>query len=388
MQIVMILYNSLPFDPRVFKEAYVLSEAGYDVSVLDVDLKLGESPIPRGVTRRTVLKTSFLKRTSVGGVFRFWMACLKYLVQNRQSIDIVHAHDLTGLPPAFAISVLCPRIRLVYDSHENFPEAAMDELSYLHYAVFLGLELVCSTRVDWLFSVSPCCLRTLSHRIGAHPFLLMNVPDLGRIESQLGYIPRWKPPRNDGAVRIVCPSVIRARRGFERLPEAAEILNATDVARFEFLIVGDGPLLPYLRRVVEERGLEDYFTFTGRVSFEEVLRIMVECDMAIAMYEEGWNTNSGLSNKIFEYMMVGVPFIYSNLTQSLPLLERVNAYILQNPTSAQDIANAILTLSDSPARMMEISEKGPPLIINRFNWSKESERLLRVYREIHEEVFG
>ena len=352
----MLLYNSLPYDPRVVKEVRVLSNAGYSVTVLDLDLMLGNRPNPRGARRLSVLHMRLAKRNSLTGLLRFWIACLKYLIQNRQLIDVVHAHDLTGLPPAFAISILCPRIRLIYDSHETFPEAARDELSYMHYVLFLGLELVCASRVDWLISVSPSILRTLSRRIKASPFLIMNTPDVDEIKAKLGSIPRWKGPRNDTIVKIACPSTIRTRRGFEKLPEAAKILNANGENKFKFLIIGDGPFLPELKQMVKEGELEQSFVFMGRVDFAETLRITGDCDMAFALYENGWNTNSGISNKIFEYMMVGIPFIYSNLTQSLPLLKMVNAQILENPASGKDVAGAIQILCSKINAMNEISK--------------------------------
>lgn len=388
IRICMVLYNSLPHDPRVIKEVRVLRDAGYNVSVLDVDLGLERRPNPRGVRRHTMLRINFLKRTSIGGLLLFWLACLKHLFRNRRLIDVVHVHDLTGLPPAFFISVLCPRIRLLYDSHENFPEAARDELSFLHYLLFLGLELICSIRIGWLVSVSPSCLRTLSHRIRARSYLLMNAPDLERIRRQLGHIPKWEGFLDDEVVKIACPSVIRPRRGFEKLPKAAEKLSANGMTNFKFFIIGDGPLLPELKRTVEEKELEQHFHFTGRVGFEEVLQIIVGCDLALAIYEEGWNNDSGLSNKIFEYMMVGIPFIYSSLKQSLPLLEMVGAYTLENPITGEDIANAVLALHNDPARMAEMAKKGPSLITTRFNWRKESQRLLKVYQSIHREMSG
>ena len=38
----MILYGSLPFDTRALREARVLSNQGYDVTVLDIDWGQGD----------------------------------------------------------------------------------------------------------------------------------------------------------------------------------------------------------------------------------------------------------------------------------------------------------------------------------------------------------
>jgi len=335
-----------------------------------------------------VTRMSIGERSSMRGLLKFWLTCFKSLLSRRRSIDVIHAHDLTGLPPAFAFVLLHPRTKLVYDSHELFPELARSKLSLLPYFVFLGIELLCGIRVDRLISVSPRILRILSNRIDASAVLLRNVPDLERNKSQLGRIPNSKGPRNDNTSRIVYPGRVLIQRGYEILLDAAEILRISRRNGFEFWIIGDGPLLPELTSMVKERGFEESFRFLGRVGFEELLNLMCECDIAIALYEDTPNNNLGISNKLLEYMTIGIPFIFTNLTQSLPILEEVGAWILENPVSGEDVASAILALHDNGARMNEMSKKGPCLIADRFNWSKESERLVKVYRDIHEEVFS
>jgi len=202
----------------------------------------------------------------------------------------------------------------------------------------------------------------------------------------LGHIPQWKGHRDNGTIKIIYPGAISIQRGYEQLPDAAQILKSNDEIEFQFFIVGDGPLLPELKRMVGDRDFGNYFTFTGRIGFDEMLQLMVECDIALALYEDTRNNSSGLSNKLFEYMMVGIPFIFTSLTQSMPILEKVGAPTLNHPTSGEAIANAILSLYGNPARMREISREGPQLIHSRFNWSTESERLVRVYREIRKTV--
>jgi len=383
MQIVMTLYGALSVDTRVLREVGTLLKNGYDITVLDVDFGEGKSYIPPGVTSCSVTRISIGKRASMVGLLKFWWACFKGLLSRRRSIDIIHAHDLTGLPPAFALALLHPRIKLVYDSHELFPELAHSKLSLLHSLVFLGIEILCGTCVDRLISVSPSILRILSNRIDAPAMLLRNVPDLEQIKSDLGHIPKWQGQNKDNMIRIAYPGRVLVQRGYEILLDAAEILRISGRSGFEFWIIGDGPLLPELTSMVDRRGLEDSFRFLGRVSFGELLSLMCECDIAIALYENTPNNNLGISNKLLEYMMVGIPFIFTNLTQSLPILQEVGAWILENPVSGEDVASAILSLHENSARMSEISKKGPRLIEDRLNWSKESERLVKVYREIH-----
>ncbi|MFW9888412.1 MAG: glycosyltransferase [Candidatus Thorarchaeota archaeon] len=382
IQIVMTLYGSLPVDTRVLREASVLHKSGYDVTVLDVGFGLKQDYVPEGVHRCSVIRIPFSQRISMKGLLRFWLKCFKGLLDRRRSIDIVHAHDLTGLPPAFAFVAMHPNTKLVYDSHELFPEAARSKLSTLQYLVFLGLELVCGILVNRLITVSPSILQILSKRISAPAVRLMNVPDLERIKLNLGYIPKWNGPRNDNTIRIAYPGRVLVQRGYEKIIDSAEILRTSGKRKFEFWIIGDGPLLPDLKDIIRKRNLEDLFKFTGRVAFEELLGYVSECDMAIGLYEDTPNNNLGLSNKLFEYMMIGVPFIFTNLTQSLPLLETVGAWVLENPVSGEALASAILSLHDDSARVKKLLDKGPNLIAMRFNWSTEAKSLVRLYKDI------
>ncbi len=130
----MTLYGSLPFDTRVLREARVLSSHGYDVTVLDIDWELGDRQTD--IKRDTIIKIPRKKRTSFWGLMRFWFASLREMLRRRESIDIIHAHDLTGLPPAFVYALMNPRTKLVYDSHE------------LSYALDIGKS------TDWVHPVT------------------------------------------------------------------------------------------------------------------------------------------------------------------------------------------------------------------------------------------
>ncbi|MHA1637011.1 MAG: glycosyltransferase, partial [Candidatus Thorarchaeota archaeon] len=375
------LYGYLPVDSRVLREAEALGTSGYNVTVFDMDGGYEEKSLA-GVREHHVMKIPLKKRITFKMLLLFWVKCLRLLLSNRASIDVVHAHDLTGLPPAAIFGFLNPRIKVIYDSHELFPEAAKEKLSFSSYIIFLGLELIFSKFVTKLISVSPIIVTALSKRIKAPAYLLMNVPNLAGIKSLLGCIPTWSDSRDSKKIRIAYSGMVLPRRGYEHLPTAAEILKTRYNTDCEIWIIGEGSFLSELKDMVKEKNLEDHFKFTGRVGFEKLLSLTADCDMAVSLYESTINNNAGLSNKIFEYMMIGVPFVFTNLTQSIPILERIGAMIISNPVSGENLADVIYSLYNNPTRMDQISGKGKHLVNSRMNWQRESETLLRVYDEL------
>ncbi|MHA2069711.1 MAG: glycosyltransferase, partial [Candidatus Thorarchaeota archaeon] len=321
------------------------------------------------------------KRQSFFGLLKFWIVCTLFLLKNRGSIDIIHAHDLTGLVPAWMLSKFIRNTRIIYDAHELFPEAAGDRMTVLHYMIFLGIEIVCARRVKYLINPGPMALRILAKRLGGIPVLLMNVPDLKRVKENLGEIPYWTEMNESETKRIAYSGNVLPHRGYKELVEAARILIEEHRESIEIWIIGDGPYLATVKSMVESLDLSNAFVFTGRVPYERLLSMTSSCDIAVALYSEPM-AQLGLSNKMFEYMMLGIPFLYPDARQSFPILSRINAVIIDNPVNAENLAESILMLFNDPERMNYISREGRKLIEDYFNWQIESQKLIQMYENI------
>ncbi len=381
MNIVMLLYKYFPIDSRVKREAKTLAQEGHDVTVVDLDSGNDQQSRVDGVERVSLLQVSPQRRNALIPMLSFWISALHYLVRSRKRIDVVHAHDLTALPPACAYVLRNRSTKLVYDSHELFPEAALDKLTYFHYVFFLCLELLCGLFVDHIISVSPIILNALSKRISAPRNLVMNVPDVEEIESKLGPIPLWKGGLGAN-IRIAYSGQVLKQRGYEEIVEAAILMKDMKVEPFLFYIIGGGPFLQALVELTQVNGVDDCFHFTGTVNYEDLLELTSNCDIALALYESTRNNNAGLSNKLFEYMAIGIPFIYTDLSQTMPILEKVGAYVIRNPYTPQDIVNAIETLRHDFARRSRIARLAPNMVKSVFNWSEASKNLISIYDEL------
>jgi glycosyltransferase involved in cell wall biosynthesis len=377
----MLLYGSLPIDNRVDREIRALVKKKHNVTILDTEMGYGEWKGCEGAKRIPIIRLPVSKRQSIGGLVRFWLACFKYLHRSRESIDVVHVHDLTGLPPAWLITTIVPRIRFVYDAHELFPEAARDRMTIWHYMLFLGIEIVCACRVDYLISPAPMALRILAKRLGGNPVLLMNVPDLQRARENLGEIPSWTGKNDSSTRKIAYSGNVLPLRGYKELVEVAKILNEDSSHKYEFWIIGDGPYLDTVKSMAESMNIADAFVFTGRVPFEELLSLTSLCDIAVALYSEPM-AHLGLSNKMFEYMMLGMPFLYPDARQSFPILSRIGAVIIDNPVNAENLAESILLLLNDSKQKEYISKEGRRLIADYFNWQIESQKLILMYENL------
>ena len=151
--------------------------------------------------------------------------------------------------------------------------------------------------------------------------------------------------------------------------------------KFEFWIVGDGIYLNSVKEMVRRYNLTKYFKFTGEVTHSELLKLTYNCDIAVGLYENIDNNNIMISNKIFEYMLVGIPFIFTSLKSSIPYIEEVNAIKIDFPLEPEIITEKILDLSENKKLQNKISVKSRALIKDQLNWKNESAKLINAYLE-------
>ena len=152
-------------------------------------------------------------------------------------------------------------------------------------------------------------------------------------------------------------------------------------ANFEFWIVGGGIYLNKVKEMVTKHNLTNHFIFTGAVPYFELLKLTYNCDIAVGLYQNTINNNVMISNKIFEYMLIGLPFIFTSLTSSKPYIDKVNAIKIDFPLIPERIADKILYLSDNKKLQHEISIKSRSLIKKKLNWKNESIKLAKAYLE-------
>ena len=386
MNVKMILYKNFISDTRVQREAILLAQNGYEIEVINCkDPKNNKTNINnyKPIKNSEIMEVQPRERKTVKSLLKFWILVLYYLIREKKIPHVIHAHDLTGLPPAVLYKILFPKVKLIYDSHELFPEAAKDKLNKFYWLCFLLIEFICSKFITILIGASPLQLKILKRRINKPQFCILNVPDLDFIKKDLDYENLKFHPfssNKEKKVKIIYSGGVYTHRGYDEfILSAAKLLEKDPY--FEFWIVGDGNYLNEIKKMVKKYKLTNHFFFTGAVPYCELLKLTYDSDIAVGLYENTDNNNIMISNKIFEYMLVGTPFIFTSLRSSKPYIEKVNAIKIDFPLNPEIIANTILYLSNNKKLQNEISIKSRKLVQEKLNWKNESAKLIKAYSE-------
>ena len=104
--------------------------------------------------------------------------------------------------------------------------------------------------------------------------------------------------------------------GVDHLVRAIRLLRE-DLRRDDLhaVFVGGGPEQPLIRAYADAQGVGDLCTFTGRVSDDDLCRILSSADVAVDPDPKtAWSDKSTM-NKIMEYMFFGLPIVCYDLTE-------------------------------------------------------------------------
>jgi glycosyltransferase involved in cell wall biosynthesis len=120
----------------------------------------------------------------------------------------------------------------------------------------------------------------------------------------------------------------------------------------------------------------------GVLPHKDVMKNLTKADLGIECSFPTPNYLYSESNKIFEYMSVGLPVLCSNLPRIKEIVEGSKCGICVNPLDTQAIANSIEYLMNNPNLRKELGENGRKAILEKYNWEKE--KLLEAYNKVLE----
>jgi len=217
MKILMILSNPFMVDPRVYKEAESLVDAGHEVTVIVWDRKHEYKPEENVDDVRVVrVYNSKVMKLLPNDLLRnpswWWHAYEKgvELYKNGFDFDVVHCHDLDTL----VVGVLLKQklgVKLVYDAHEVFGYMIAWDVPKIVTKIVFNMEKMLISKVDNIVTVTESVVDYFKSITNKPITLVMNCNDLFLGEYQ---VPDSK------IFSLVYIGVIHKRRFFPQLVDA------------------------------------------------------------------------------------------------------------------------------------------------------------------------
>lgn len=363
-----------------------MTEAGYDVSVICPQGK-GYDKSYEVINGVHIYRHPLREAESAAGYLReYWTALfhqlrLSFRVRRRQAIDAIQACNPPDL--MFLVALVHKMLfgtHFVFDHHDLGPELYVTKFGRkdLFYRLLCFFERQTFRMADASIATNETFRDIAISRGGMAPdrvVVVKSYPEAARFHRTIAD-PSLVVP---GKRLIGYIGIMGEQDGVDSLVRAlAEIVHVRNRDDIHGLIIGDGPELPRLRAMAAELGLAHVLRFSGYLSGQPLMAHLSALDVGIIPDPPNEFNDKLSMNKVFEYMMLGLPIVQFNLRQAIR--DAGNAAIVVAEHSPQALADGILALVDDPQRCYEMASVGRAVAEREFQWTTEARRYLGAYR--------
>ncbi len=150
-----------------------------------------------------------------------------------------------------------------------------------------------------------------------------------------------------------------------------------EVPNLAYLIVGDGDDLGYLQELARKHGVAQNVVFTGRVSDAELPLLYNLCDAFIMCSREDRTRRGTLAEgfgiSFVEASACGKPVIAGRSGGVSDAVQQGITGLLVNPTSVDEVADAIIRLLAEPKLAQSLGKNGRLWVESEMNWGRAAE---------------
>ncbi|MFK7845040.1 MAG: glycosyltransferase [Rhodothermales bacterium] len=370
VDIVFVVTGDLRYNSRALKQLDLLSQN--DCTVLAVGLA-EEASLEK---LNDNVSIQMLPRPAGQGP-RFFRRChqLFKAFASVQPASVYHASDLYNLP-ALAKAASQHQAKLVYDARERYPYVASTAKRPWVSWFWEMIESRYIKQADVVFTVSQSIASHIAASYNVEmPAVLHNVPAFRAYEPSDVLRMAFHVPATKKIV--LHQGKMQKDRGCLLIARAMQHVEGAVL-----VFLGDGPLKPIVEAEVERLGLADKIKFKPPVAPAELHAHTCSADIGVTLLEDTClNHRYALPNKLFEYLMAGLPVLASDLPEIGRIVEEYDVGRVVYPEDPVEIGHVLQQIVDAPARDPESLTKSAK-VLETFNWEKASEVFWRKYKNL------
>jgi glycosyltransferase involved in cell wall biosynthesis len=389
VRVLVVIENvSLPDDRRVWPECVTLAKAGHDVVAVSPKGHHGRDRESfsrlEGVDihRYPSLYAESLPGYLLEYAWAFWqIRRLARRLGRDKPFDVAHVGNPPDFLPLATRSLKRDGTKLIFDHHDLVPELYISRFKRgkrFAYWLTRRVERSAFRLADFVIATNESYKTVAVERGGKRPedvFVVRNGPDLARM-SPVEPDPTLKrgKPHLLAYVGMMAPQdgVDRGIRALRFLRERRDDWHA--------LFVGDGKVLPDLRSLVQELGLEDCVEFTGPRETDDVVLVLSTADVCLAPEPRTPLNSASTLIKIAEYMAISRPVVSYDLAESR--VTAGDAALYAKPNEPRSFALCIDRLLGDPDLRASMGRIGRERVETSLSWEHSARSLLEAYERV------
>ena len=364
--------NDLYTDQRVHKVCTFLHEKGYDVLLIGRKKRTSTALPERGY------KTKRMRLLFETGVLFYAFFNLRlFILLLFKRADVLVSNDLDTLLANYWASKFKRKVELVYDSHEYFTEVPELINRPRVQKVWLKIEQMIFPKLTKIYTVNDSIAKIYADLYFKDIKVVRNISPLWKntaiLDKKSLNIPENK------RLLILQGAGINIDRGAEEMIEAMTQIDAV------LMVVGDGDVVPQLKKRVEHLQLTEKVIFYGKKPYDTMMNYTYHAEIGLTL-DKPTNMNYRLSlpNKVFDYMHAGTAVVATEIKEVAKIVRNYEiGEVLESLTTDQlaSTINRILSDKDRLNTYLENCAKAAQVE----NWNNETKILNSIYRYNHGE---
>ena len=149
------------------------------------------------------------------------------------------------------------------------------------------------------------------------------------------------------------------------------------------MVMGQGPFRQVMRQFIIEHHLQGRAYVKAPVPPPILLDYSSSADIGVALIQSAdLSYYYSTPNKIFEYIMAGIPVIVSDFPEMRKIVSQFGVGLTVNPEDPRDIASKIKMLLEDEELYNRMARNARKAAREALNWEKEEKKLLEFYEQI------
>ena len=369
-KIIISVTNDLSTDQRVKKVCGTLNSMNYEI------LLIGRKR-PTSLKLKRPYRTKRMKLIfNKGALFYAEFNIRLFILLVFSKVDIYHANDLDSLLANYLAAII-RRKPIVYDSHEYFTGVPEIQNKKLVKKVWQTIEQFIFPKLKHIITVNQSIAQLYKEEYNKDLRILRNVPN--KVETLKLKSKSELNITEDKDIIITQGAGININRGIEELVEAMQYLNNVCL-----IIIGDGDVIPQLKKRVLELKLENSIIFKGRMPYHEMMQYTQHATLGLTIDKDtNINYKYSLPNKLFDFIHAGIPILASKIIEVEKIIKKYQIGLFINNHEPTHISNQIKHALDNKELMSEW-KSNTTLASKELNWEIEENTLKDLYKKIEE----
>lgn len=284
-----------------------------------------------------------------------------------RGVDIIHAHVARDYTLAAFAARRAPHARLVLTRHVLFPLGRAHRLALSNVARVIAVSGAVSRalRAQKIFDEGK--IRVVENGV--------DVGRYARARAEHQRVP------SGGTLRVGTVGELSLLKGQEEFLRAAALVARRLGGRVEFVVAGgdasrDGRHLALIERLISELDLGGRVRLPGRLSEEEVARLLASLDLFVSA-----SRSESFGVAMVEAMACGVPVVATATEGARGIVEEGVTGSLVPVGDVDALAAAVASLLEDDARRRAFGERALAVVRERFDVARMVEATEYVYAE-------